>query len=65
MNIIRISPINANARLIIENCVIHLDDTTGPESISEIFVEGHYRNMSIRNSTFKVGDIQVVPPVTQ
>ena len=59
MNIIRIAPKNPGARLIIENCVIHLDDTAGPDAINQIFVEGMYRNMSIKDCTFKVGDVEV------
>ncbi len=59
MNIIRIAPKNPGARLIIENCVIHLDDTVGPDATSEIFLDGPYRNYSIRNCTFKVGDVEV------
>jgi len=59
MNIIRITPKSPRARLIIEDCVIHLDDTIGPDAASEIFTEGIYRNMSIRNSTFKIGNTEV------
>ena len=59
MNIIRITPKNPGARLIIEDCVIHLDDSVGPDATSEIFTDGLYRNYSIRNCTFKVGDVEV------
>jgi len=59
MNIIRIAPKSPRARLIIEDCVIHLDDTAGPEAVNGIFTEGIYRNYSVRNCTFKIGGVEV------
>ena len=59
--IIRIAPKNARAKLVIENCVVTLngEEDDGPDSISEIFIDGVYRNVTIRHNTFKVGKTEV------